>query len=84
VLLPLQLIDGYNNIIAEALKVKQGSLILDIYSILCCSCYFWRFSESASLVKIDTVQKTMRQAVFMNEYFTRKYVDSMVVNPDSQ
>jgi len=75
-MVPLQLIDGYYNIIAEALKIKQGTANLSYltFTLFCAATatlgvfLIWHLA-----VKLDMFKQIIHQLFHLDEYLMRKY-----------
>jgi len=76
VVLPIQLIDGYYNIITEASKVKQGSANLTYLTVTVfytAVATFSVFLNSNLAVNMSYIQQTMRQAFLVDEYLMSEF-----------
>jgi len=75
VVLPIQLIELYRNIIAEALKIKQESANLTylIFTLFCAAiATFGLFMNLNLAVKLNVCQLGVNQLFFLNQYSLRK------------
>jgi len=76
VVMPLQPIDNYYNIIVEASKISQGSANLTylIFTLFCSAIGTFGFVLNSSLaVRMDVFQQGINQTLLVDQYFERKF-----------
>jgi len=79
VILSFQLIDVYWNLIAEALKIKQGSVDLTyiIFTLFCtANASFGLILNVHLAVKINVFQQSINQGLLVDQYLLRKFFSS--------
>jgi len=76
VVMPLQLIDNYYNIIAETMKSSQGSANLTylIFTLFCSAIATFGFFLNLRLaVRMDVFQQGINQTLLVDRYLERGY-----------
>jgi len=76
VVMPLQLIDNYYNIVGEASKASQGSANLTylIFTLFCSAIATFGFFLNLRLaVRMDVFQQCINQTLLVDQYLERKF-----------
>jgi len=76
VVMPLQQIDNYYNIIVEASKISQGSANLKylIFTLFCSAIGTFGFFLNLRLaVRMDVFQQCINQTLLVDQYLERKF-----------